>query len=85
MLNIVDQPTRHTQIIAKRVSLAELTSESGVTSLEKEPVKKFEVGTVTLMHNNISGFPIKIGTNKLLLMKSFLVFTVADTNQQTGR
>lgn len=53
---IIGQLTGQAQITAKTLPLAELTSESGVTSLIREMDKKFGLDTVTLLHNNISDF-----------------------------
>lgn len=54
--NLIKQLTGQVQVTTKMLLFSNLTSESGVTSLLPEMVKKFDLSTVNLLHNSISYF-----------------------------
>lgn len=63
---IVGKLTGQAQVTAKTLSLAELTSDFGESITLREIDKKFELDTVTLLHNNISNFSTTIGKSVCL-------------------
>lgn len=69
---IIGQLQDQAQVTAKALSLAELTSESRVTSLLPEMDRYFGLHTVTLLHNNAPDF-FDFSWDKSMWVEKFVI------------